>query len=166
MTSRERWQRIAEIHAWLNATWRAASALPKPKKSAPRVPYYETPEYVAVVDEYRALHNIERSAAIEADWPIWQEGQHFTYLALDGTLRSGGVIAFDRDAMTVDTHTWPFEDVCAGCRTGEHPHETVTVAQIVAGEQRRDEMEAERAREDAIARGPQQADLFAQSVAG
>jgi hypothetical protein len=165
VTSAQRWARIAELHAAMRAAWAAESSRQEKRRNKgamekSRVAVYDTPEYIAIVEEYRALEDIERTAAIEADWPVWQEHQHFTFLHSDCvTLGEGEVLAFDRDAMTAST--WPMDGVCASLRGGK-PVEIVTVAQIVAGELLRDEQDDERNRQHAIAMGPQQADLFAQ----
>src|SRR6185503_5665433 len=88
-----RWARIKEVDDQLKAI-NAANAHKKLSKH--EIPYHETDEWKRLVHEGTLLEEIERTQAINSEWPIWQAGQHFRYLE-DGSIRQGEVITFDLD---------------------------------------------------------------------
>ena len=141
-----RWARIHEINAHLKAV-----AAANPYKSRRRrvdpdiIPYYQTEEWKTLVAEALLLETIEGQQALDANWPICQDGEHFTYLDGNETLREGEVIWFDLDAETIHCTTWPLHDFSGYTKQpGARRPEIISVHQIYAGERKEEELETQR----------------------
>jgi hypothetical protein len=148
--SRARWDRIHALRAELDVISSRVSRGERRRKKGdpPPVVFYETPEWETAATEYRDLIDVERDAAIESGWPVWQEHQACTYVEQDGqTLRCGHVLRFDRAAGTVTlSGTWTIDNKWTGYLYETSGPVTVTVQQIIDGERLDDEREeAERA---------------------
>ncbi len=147
---RQRWLRIKEIDTAL----KAITALHAGRKQAKHeTPYHETDEWKALVYEGNLLEEIERTYALQRDWPVWQEGQHFTYLDTSNneeSLREGEVISFDLEADTIECSTWPLHDFHGYVGSpGSRKFHTVTIAQIDAAVTFQERLEAARRHEQA-----------------
>jgi len=148
---RTRWARINEIDAIL----KSIVALNPPSRRKPQkseISYHETAEWKALVYEGTLLEAIERTNALELDWPIWQAGQHFHYLETDGSIREGEVITFDTDAETIECSTWPLHDFHGYVNSeGSRKLQVITRTQIEDAERREQEHELALKKEAALA---------------
>jgi hypothetical protein len=144
-----RWARIKEIQTDLKS--RAAleaAALPKKRKPT----FDQSPEWETLATELRALHDIERTHALAANWPIWQSHQHCDYLNEHGTLRQAEVIAFDLDTGTIECSTWEPNDILGYLGVeGKRLLTTITPQQIHAAEDYKQAARASRREQDAAA---------------
>lgn len=140
-----RWARIREIDSRLKSISAANTPLYKSRRRATpgTVPYNETEEWKTLVHEGTLLEAVEREHALNQDWPIWQDGQHFRYLDAAGNIREGEVIWFDLDLGTIHCSTWPLHDFAGYInQNGARTIETIFVQQIHDATQREEEIEA------------------------
>lgn len=141
----ERWARIIQLDHLLKEIAATNLQTKKPSKHLP--PYHETDEWKALVRESELLTSIETGQALEQDWPIWQEGQHFLYLDQTNELREGEVITFDLDNNTVECTTWPRFDFHGYVNApGARQHSTISIQQLYDADKRLEEIENERKR--------------------
>lgn len=147
---RIRWARISEIDTIL----KSIVALNPPTRRKPRtdeIPYHETAEWKALVYEGTLLETIERTNALELDWPIWQAGQHFHYLETDGSIREGEVVTFDTDAQTIECSTWPLHDFHGYVNAeGSRQLQVITRKQIDDADRIEEEIELTKKQEAAL----------------
>lgn len=141
-----RWARIFEINAHLKTIASANPYKGRRRRAAPgTIPHDQTKEWKSLVSEGLLLETVEREQALDADWPIWQDGQHFKYLGANDTIREGEVIWFDLEAETVDCTTWPLHDFAGYInQPGVRTRETISVHQIGAAERKEEELKTQR----------------------
>lgn len=138
--SRLRWARIKALRQEWRAGWQNEQGK-KFKKGELR--WFDTFEGHAVASESHWLHAIERTTALWADWPVWQEGQHFKWLTPAGVLMEGEVVSFDTWTGLIECHFWGEDDLCASLAIKTETR-WISTGMIVAGEREDDRRGAAR----------------------
>lgn len=146
----ERWNRIKELDRLLKEIVASNTQNKKASKHLP--PYNETDEWKALVYESEVLTSIETAHALDRDWPIWQEGQHFLYLDSHNELREGEVDSFNVDEKTIECTTWPRFDFHGYVNApGARESAIIKIQQLHDAEKRLEELNEEQRRVAAAA---------------